>query len=464
MASTNSPLIRIVDFLKMNSAFGLAILFFLSLAAFAFRNLEPLAFPVLYAEDATWLGSILREGWVAASFSVRDFPVVGLVGLQALALFVCDVLYGGDLAAIPYCYFWVSNIFLAAVAVCVFVSARGLPIHVRISMLLAVVCMPLGGDGGEVFGRILNIGFVFPVMQCAIIAWSERVERYSISRDFVSALVSLVCALTFPVGIGLAGGAVALRIFRLSRREKGLKDNWIGLAALVSSFLFVLLIFPYASLLGKGGADLVYSSAGFVEFSIARPLLYPWVAIGYKLLRDPMVIAALAVGVAVAGFGLGRRVGCNGVAALCTAQSVHVVVFGYGFFLYYAATVVMRSGFTSVFGTYQSSFPDRYFYGLNILFVCFSLVFVSTFFERSWSRAWSALTCAALILFALVSGSVFEGSKPSMQFREFGTFGYSLCQSLRTGSGVAVPPVLNGHILKVDLPADRLARSQGRCP
>ena len=57
----------------------LIISFVACASIFALRNLDPILFPTLYAEDGDWMGLLMQNGFLDTAFHARQgFPVVGL--------------------------------------------------------------------------------------------------------------------------------------------------------------------------------------------------------------------------------------------------------------------------------------------------------------------------------------------------------------------------------------------------
>lgn len=133
-------------------------------AAFALRNLEPLTFPTILAEDGGWFETVARDGPLAAGLTVRPgFPVLGLTLLQSVAILAIDLFFSGDVFHLPAAYFVAANAFLAGLALFMFcVLRRFLSAAASLGVVVATVLMPVGNDGNEIFGRILNLVFLFP--------------------------------------------------------------------------------------------------------------------------------------------------------------------------------------------------------------------------------------------------------------------------------------------------------------
>lgn len=139
-------------------------------AVIVMRNMEPLVFPYLYAEDGTWLSEILHHrSWLDVGLSVRDFPVLGIAGLHRLSVLVVDVMLGGNIGQLPVVLYWFSVLFFCMLALFVFYYlGRHASFLGRVALTFSVVLIPVGADRNEIFGRALNLVFLFPVLQCAL--------------------------------------------------------------------------------------------------------------------------------------------------------------------------------------------------------------------------------------------------------------------------------------------------------
>jgi hypothetical protein len=101
---------------------------------FTLRNLEPLLFPTLYAEDGVWIGLLMQNGFLDTAFHARQgFPVVGLVALNWIALKLNLLFSNGQLFDLPF-YVWIVSVaFLSSVSVFPVLAFRNLlPLRYRV--------------------------------------------------------------------------------------------------------------------------------------------------------------------------------------------------------------------------------------------------------------------------------------------------------------------------------------------
>lgn len=270
--------------------------------------------------------------------------------------------------------------------------------------------------------------------------------------------MAIFCPLTFPVG-----GAffpICAAVMFVSARCSGALSRWAlaKIGGVAAGFVVFLAFMPLLAFSGKGGADLPFSWSGVVEFFLARIFLYPFLPTLYSHLSDFLTIL-LVLPFLLLMFVLIRR------AIGATDEFRSRVLFVAGcFVVYYLATVIMRRGFTSAFGSYQSSFPDRYFFGLNLLLVLLVLLLVdrSRWLVNKWRRFALGAIVFALFGFGAGLGSSFEMWAPQMAWKEFGTFAYAVCKGGAEAKAL-IPPSLNTGSLIVSIPPDRLAAVRESC-
>jgi hypothetical protein len=404
-------------------------IFICSFCLFGVRNLEPLTFPTVFAEDGIWTSKILMHGFFETAFRSRTFPIFGIVALDQLAIWLSSVLPGG-LLRLPLALFVVCNGFLALTATIILCSLRDhMPLLVRIGMWSAFVLMPVGIDGNEIFGRALNLGFVFPVLQVFLLA-GMLCDLESRPKSLWALLGALLAGWSFPVGIGI--NAIALVL--LCRRGHGRWSiampwqAWVLLAVILANLAFLQ---PEAFVDKGGAANLPYTQSGLIEFALARSVLFPLVGPIYRHLNDPLVLI-LALVVSALMITLLLKVRHKGII-----ERRLVFLFVGSFVTYAITTVIMRIGFTALFlGAYRLKGIDRYFYGLNTLAVCTVLITLVCAVDNAkwWKRvayAWLALSFIA----PLIDRQIIELAHPRINWREHGTFQDELCASA-IGKGI----------------------------
>lgn len=337
------------------------------------RNADPVLNPVLYAEDAAWTSLLLDEGFLFTALNAREgFPVLGLAAMQELGLLVTQLLHGDDLSTLPIAYAVISYLFVALVATLPLLLLRDvLPVPAALTLYAGTLLMPLGDAGNEVVGRILNLGFLAPVVAAYLVAWLLLRPRGTVGT-LLCALALLVCAMTLPVALGvvaLGAGLLGLQaLFRVRHDGTGLRglasgrgrSPATGAVALTAAFAVGVLTLPSDVLTAKGGGTaLSVVPGGFIEYLGARSLLYPLVAWGYGRLSDPVVVVGVLAAATLVVVGLVRCRSAPGrLALLVLAASAGLTVAGLG---------LERAELTAYLdGSYTGTFPDRYFYGVNI--------------------------------------------------------------------------------------------------
>lgn len=397
---------------------------------FALRNLEPLLFPTLYAEDGVWMGLLMQNGFLDTAFHARQgFPVVGLVALNWIALQLNLLFSNGQLFDLPF-YVWIVSVaFLSAVSVFPVLAFRNLlPLRYRLSLALILPLMPVGASGNEIFGRIGNLVFLFPL----ICIYSICLLRTS-STGYISFIIGLtiifISALTFPVCLGILIFWLAFEVlltvsnkykFKISNYFKGIevlgcnRIVLIGFVFLLSASLMPDNLFSFEG----GGTNLSTNPAGWIDYVGARLALYPMISSYYSAMNNTSTIFGCILVSMLLGFG---------ILAKNDGKTRFIIIFLItSFCLYSASTAIMRSGFTSLFGQYTNSFPDRYFLGINVLFlvtICFTVYQL----PRFRGIVFTSILIIYFINISVLHQRVFEGGSPAMNWREFGDLRHMTC-------------------------------------
>ncbi|MGI4859496.1 MAG: hypothetical protein ACRYHA_21740 [Janthinobacterium lividum] len=404
--------------------------FLLSFLIISLRNLEPLTYPVIFAEDGTWVGELFVHNFAVVAFRGKDFPTFGTVLLQQFSIWLFHVLPGGVLR-LPLAIYLVSNAFTASIAsIAMLSSRRFLSPLTRFGMWAAVVLMPVGIDGNEIFGRILNLGFLFPALQTLLLG-RVFANRQSTPTMMVALLACLACGWTFPVSTGITGIAALLLIHRTGQRRFPVIpwQTWALLAVVALSIL------PLRAVsFSQGGAAMPYVPAGMTEFAFARVVLFPFVALVYPHLKDPIVLTIAIVLAILLGMS------CVGFSRTTHDRRRFAIFFIASFLVYALATIVMRKGLTSLLnGQYANTFPDRYFYGVNVLAVFALLVTVAIVPTSARVKVWvPSLWLILSFVQPLLLKNVFELSHPTMTWRSHGTWQRELCAAAHDRGTVAI--------------------------
>ncbi|RAS52423.1 hypothetical protein DET48_1682 [Vibrio diazotrophicus] len=386
------------------SNWGLVTFFIISFFAFCFRNLDPIAYPTLYAEDGVWTSDLINNGFYDTAFNTRLFPILGFVIFYKIGLLITELFLDGNILYLPFVYFILANLFLSLLVVFTFrIFSRYLSLSSSLFIIIFMILLPVGIDSNEIFGRILNLGFIFPVLQVVLLVELCRVNISKVSVIAIT-IFSGISGLTFPIGLAISAIFIIYLSYLSLKNEH--KYNYI--------FSIILLIIPIAYFVfsinteafsSKGGADLPFKFESFVEFAVARSIIYPLVFYFYNHLNDFMVfgIFTLTAGLITALFVRQYQSNDNnGVISLG-------LVLWSCFLLYLCAMIVMRNGLTFIFNSYSSTFPDRYFTGLNLLFILCLTFTIDSFNKKKY------IYFLLLLPVLLTANKRFEMADPKMK-------------------------------------------------
>ncbi|MGG7444983.1 hypothetical protein ACQ3G7_02710 [Kosakonia oryzendophytica] len=423
-----------------NSAYKKALLLVGSLLVlfllFSLRNLDPILYPTVYAEDAVWTGKVIDHGFWNTAFHTRVFPILGFAVFYKIALVLLDLFCNGNLFYLPLIYFILSNIFFSLCVLAGYFALRNLLSRSSlVCLLLAIVLMPVGLDGNEIYGRLLNLGFIFPVLQVLLLS-ALLLNKQSIPLAIVVMVTALLSCLTLPVGVGVQ---VIFGIVCVYNGFKNKSRYFYSLAAFsVAIVLASMIAISGNAIHDSGGADFPVKASALIEFALARVLLYPVLFSIYHHLNDIVVIAVVLCLLGVM-FYAAKRFFNNG-KIIIDKRLLAILFVWASFGIYYLSIVVMRRGLSSLFFDYTVTFPDRYFLGLNILFVVALLMLLD-------KTVFAKIVCVILVVPMLLSvGKTFELGKPATKFSSSPLWTAEYCNYLfaekDSGDGllVSIPP------------------------
>ncbi|KRE86370.1 hypothetical protein ASG89_10155 [Paenibacillus sp. Soil766] len=409
----NNILEKYYKIIKANSK---EILFFILLFIVGFlflflRNSDPFLNPILYAEEGVWTSYLLEKDFIEVGLNARDdFPVMGLIILMKIGLVISKLVFGLDLSYLPIIYGIISLTFITFVALTGFYIMKKISIKSAVITYFFVIFVPLGGDGNEVLGRILNLGFLFPVATVFLL-----IARFHIKNRYIKILIdifNIISCLTLPVSFVIVGTYIILNIF-LNKKKINLKKTLLDLMLpIVTCLLFVIMVPSF--LHSKGGSEgLSTNLSHLIEFSIGRIFIYPLASVAwtkftdFKVLIIFLIYIILLIGAVIISYSNKRHL-------------LSILLIFLSTFIYWIGLVIPRIGFTSIFNGYQSTFPDRYFYGINILVVVL-LTLVLDEIGNHFKKGFVISCFACLLLFSVFNTShLIELNKPVMSWNERG--------------------------------------------
>jgi hypothetical protein len=409
------------------------ILLSLAFVLFCLRDLSFLTSPVIYAEDGKYISNIFENGFIHSMFQTRsgnsgDFQNTGSYILLFLALNITKVFHGYNLTYLPTYIGILSNLFLAIVAVISYIAFRPVDKFLSICAYFVVILIPVGTDGPEIFGRVLNTVFIWPVFAAMllIILYRQNYNKY-----FINAIISLTCllaCLSFPVTYGIVGMYIGFTFLQMIIKKEN-KLQWLQ-RNIVFFITMLVGIYLLPSLLNAKGitSTMVMKKDSIVEFVIARHILYPFIYFAYRLLNNGFTIILFIIYVGIVLY------------ALYLNSRQKNIINSYSIFLVFAiinwgASVGMRIKMTSLFDKYQTSFPDRYFYGCNIFFsVIFIYAIKIIFDELNIKKKFRYTFQVLIVVIMLVNPHLFEMAKRDTIFLNGynnGTFNECVANSIK---------------------------------
>jgi hypothetical protein len=197
-------------------------------------------------------------------------------------------------------------------------------------------------------------------------------------------------------------------------------------------FLITLIIGIYLlpSLLNSEGitSTMVMKKDSIIEFVIARHILYPFIYFAYKLFSDGLTISIFIVYLGIVLYALYLSIRKKDII------NSYLILLAFTI-INWGASVGMRIKMTSLFDKYQSSFPDRYFYGCNILFAVVLIYAIKIIFEELNIKKQYTYTFQTLIIvIMLINPHLFEMTKQDTIFLNGhynGTFNECVANSLK---------------------------------
>ncbi|MCX7996513.1 MAG: hypothetical protein N2691_01990 [Patescibacteria group bacterium] len=331
----------------------LALVLFAAVFLFI-RCPEPITNPIVYAEDGAWIAMGLREGWPYTLFHARDDYFVWLnILLLFFATLISGITSGSLVWNLGYTIAIVSYIFYGSLAVLAYKTmCRILPHSFCLLLFFLILLMPLGLSQEEVFGRLVQIGFHIPFMVLLLLYW-RKFHAGTKLRYGIDGLIVLSAG-TNPVVFALVAVYLGIELTH-TRNISALLKNEASLLVPLAILLIVLL--PRMG--GTGGIPEPFKASSVLETVGARMILYPLIFPWYRFMNDGTTIAGVLIFcvVVLVSFFTPLRPRTRYILTLSTLSLLVLIT----------ATLVMRPGLTSFLNAYTTTFPDRYFMGVNVI-------------------------------------------------------------------------------------------------
>jgi hypothetical protein len=386
------------------------LIFIFGILNFSLRNLDAFYFPILYAEDGVWVGKILSNGFWHTAFNARpEFPVFGLVLLQKISLFINECINSGDLFKLPIVIGFVSAVFLSFPAALIpFINESIIGKKAKIYLIVSIFTISVGSDGGEIFGRILNLGFYYPLYQ--IVSFLLLISIRNKKSEVFFLIINFISILTFPVCFAISALIMVVGFYWKDTDKYYQRIFWISVLAILSTVYFLIRI-----KITTGGAGNVLVSQNLFEFIFARMGIYPLIFGVYKYLND-IIIFALFASFLVYLYLIKKENSKLYFPAVTIAIG--------SFALYFVITLFFRYGLTTFLQSYQSTYPDRYYYGLNLIFVFMLVITLNKILPEGFINI---LLFLLIFNFTIKSKYIFELNSPSQHWHSNGDLSQMFC-------------------------------------
>ncbi|MDR3429433.1 hypothetical protein [Silvimonas sp.] len=401
------------------SRISFAVLLIISGAALLFwRNPDPIINPIIYAEDGVWVGQGLSNGWMNTLIHARpDYLVVINILLLLLSTVISTIASGNPLSLLPEAIAFVSYFFLSAIATLIFFTIKRITnLSFSLAGFLLFIFIPLGITQNEIIGRILQIGFYMPLLAVMLLFWRDKVT-FKLARLAID-LILFLCAATNPVVMAVVFIYLIDKFKKFPITLTPIKNT----LSLTIPFV-ILLIYLLPRMGGSGGVRGSLVESNIIEGLFARPLIYPFAFPWYGNLSNTLsIICSIS---AFVFFWLAYKRSAN-----TEARQLILLTF-LALIVYDTATIANRPGLTGLLANYQTTFPDRYFMGLNALVLFLVTICVAQFFRAKIGK----ILCITLGLIAIgvhviYSEIIFESTPPKFPIKTALNFSDQICFSM----------------------------------
>ncbi len=319
------------------------------------RNPDPFIHPIIYGEDC-WAGLGLSQGWYYALLHARpDYLVMGNIILLWIATQCCMLFFGNPILYLPQSIALVSCFFYSSAAVIAFYIIRNIvPLLFRIALLIFLILMPLGFSQNEIFGRTVQVGYYIPLIAIMLFYLRSRCNGF-ISRSIID-LFLFLCAATNPIVIGFTLAYIVWDMLQNSNIKNALARNIVLSLSLLALAIYLIprIMSDHTNRL-QGIFDFKQLIEAICARSILFPIIFPW----YDKLSDTLSICLLAGWISLIIHAYLRSKNILGKRL--------ILFLSIGLIVTIVATLTMRPGLTVALHKYQTSFPDRYFMGINAI-------------------------------------------------------------------------------------------------
>jgi len=401
------------------------ITFVVAFLVFFARFPQPIITPTIYAEDGVWIGSALTNGWVHTFLHARpDYFVFFNIFSLFVSASLSKIFSGSVLMLLPLFIAIVSYSFYAITSVVIFFTVRRYAGRMPATLAFIMsVLLPLGVSQAESIGTLVQIGFYMPILSiCAHLYRDNLINR---TRVVACDTVIFLMAATNPVNFAVTGSYVIIKFFSTKDKIKLVR----GLAPLLTAMLILFVIIA-PRMNGSGGILGAYNASNLVEMITARSIIFPFVFSFYDRLSNLSASLLTLLFFVLVIFAYIRASNQARVSILLLLAML---------LIYDAATAAGRSGITGLLNGYTSTYPDRYFMGINIIATVLMTVCIGQFKSNPLKNI---VFLALLLVYAGGLKTMFESDQDKRRIPLDYIFTNALCEAKDEGNGFSRVQIL----------------------
>lgn len=341
-------------------------LFFIILgfALLSLRDMSYITEPALYGEDGRFINNILNKGFIESAISTRgggnaDFQNTGSYILLYLSLQTTKLFFGYNIAKLPMFIGVYANLFWSITAFVAYKAFRNKAKILGFMAYFIIILVPMGAGGGAVFGRVLNTVFLWPIsiLMLLIIQYDKKCEFGC--ESIAIGVMCVIGGLSFPITYGVVGVYLLFSFLRLLK-EKNFCQWILSNSLQIISVLIGAVLLPTIVQQKGLATQLELKADSIIEFILARHILYPFINSIYNHMSDNIVVFLFIIYCITVFYAMMIEIKKTNLfncftMLVCTSTLVSL------------GSAFMRIEMTAVFSNYQSSSPDHYYYGCNIL-------------------------------------------------------------------------------------------------
>lgn len=439
-------------------------MFLLGTILLFFRSAYNFITPFLFNEDGVWFAELIDNGFIHTFFHQRYF-MTGYLLLEEISIWINKLLFGYNLRYICEIIAAVTYAFHSLVALMTFICLRkNLEMFPRYLIWLLILLMPMGQSGFDVFGKICGYGYIFYFIALVLTFYlifnvtgkTSKVKLFAIYLTLwvcstTNSASNVIIAVGFCTDIlvqflKLRNGSNYQNLFPYLKDLFGTFKNimWVTLGT-ACVICFIYQAFAMQLLNDSPAIPHIVRHENIIEF-FGRAILFYVTWPFYKYLNNTYVLLMLFLYFAFT---------TAAVFVTRKEKRIEVLYLAVGTLIIAVSTFAMRPGLTNFLHSYQSSFPDRYYYVINLC-AMLSIVYAVSFLTGSMTLKFCKFYIYMLLAWPIIysPSSLFEYDKFNSRF-PFDSISDEIFKGQMQPNGlyrIETSSISNGKLRLIDLP------------